>query len=855
MGSRISLIFYLLLIANLSVLAGEKRDELLRWDHLPSLPDKEGFAGMFSGVSNSALIVAGGANFPNGPHWEGGEKVWYDKIYILEDLAEGWMEIKARLPNSLAYGVSVTHDNALICIGGEDGEKTYRNVIKIEWTGQQANITYLEPMPVGLSRMAGGLLDDVVYVVGGRQNNEVPLASNDLWAYHLGNPGPHNIWEKLAPLPGPSRIFPVVAVQDDSLFVMSGMEIDPDGVGRHNVHVPYLNDGYRYFPGAGKKHGRWQKIADLPRPVAAAASPAMTLGQSHFAIFGGLDGSLRSLDRRKVPPYSRNVLLYHTITNTWVPTSPIPLGKSRVTLPAVTWNGSYVLVSGESGPAKRSPGMFAVKMQKSDSSFTGLDWLVLGAYMATMLGMGCYFSKREKTTRDFFLAGGRIPWWAAGLSMVGTTLSAISFMAIPAVAFATDWVRILNSYSVIFVTPIVVYFILPFFKRLEVVTAYEYLEKRFNRTVRQIGSGIFIVNQLARVGIVMYLPAIALSAVTGMNVYLCILLMGVFSTIYTVLGGIEAVVWTDVVQVIVLLFGAVICLAMIIFDTGGIAAFMNIGFEYNKFRIFDWRWDPTAMVVWVIVTGSIFKTLGVYTSDQSVVQRYLTTSNEKNAAKGIWTNMFMLLPLGFLFYGLGTGLFVFYKLNPERLSPGRTDEIVPWFIVHELPAGVAALVIAGIFSAAMSSLDSSMNSTATAYVTDFYRCFYKNTDDKRCLFVAKYVTVFVGIVGTGAAMLLASIDVKYIMDQSLILLGLIGGGLTGIFILGIFTSRCSAVGAIGGAVAGSLLPLIISHTTNLNFFLYGAIGVSSCVVVGYTISWIVPDKKCNLKGLTIFTIN
>ena len=855
MGSRINLIFYLSLIVNLSVLAGENGEELLLWENLPSLPDKEGFSGMFAGVSNGALIVAGGTNFPNGLHWEGGEKVWSDKIYVLENLTENWIEINVRLPTPLAYGVSVTYDNALICVGGEDSVKTYRDVIKIEWTGRHAKITHLEPMPVALSRMAGDLLDEVVYIVGGQYNSEVPLASADLWAMHLGKPLLSNGWKKLTPLPGPARIFPVTAVQDDSFFAMSGMEISPDGEGRHSVHLPYLNDAYRYISGKGKNRGRWQKIADLPHPVAAAASPAMVLGQSHFAIFGGLDGSLTGLDRWKVPPYSRKVLLYHTITNTWVPTSSIPHGKSRITLPAVTWNGNYVLASGESGPAKRSPRIFAVKLQKSGSFFTGFDWLVLGGYMAIVLGMGCYFSKREKTTRDFFLAGGRIPWWAAGLSMIGTTLSAVSFMAIPAVAFATDWVRILNSYSVIFVTPIVIFFFLPFFKRLDVTTAYEYLEKRFNRTVRQFGSAIFIVNQFARVGIVLYIPAIALSAVTGTNVYLCILLMGIFSTAYTVLGGIEAVIWTDVVQVFVLLGGAVICMVFIILDAGGITAFMKIGFAYDKFHVFDWRWDPTAMVVWVIVTGSIFKTLGVYTSDQTVVQRYLTTSDEKAAAKGIWTNMFMLLPMGFLFYGLGTALFVFYKTNPERLSPGRTDEILPWFIVHELPSGVSALVIAGIFSAAMSSLDSSMNSTATAYVNDFYRHFSKKADDKRCLFVAKCVTVIVGLIGTGSAAVLVAIDVKYIMDQSLILIGLLGGGLTGIFILGIFTCRCSSAGAIAGAITGSLLPLLISYTTNLNFFLYGAIGVCSCVVIGYAISWIAPEKKSSLKGLTVFTIN
>ena len=460
----------------------------------------------------------------------------------------------------------------------------------------------------------------------------------------------------------------------------------------------------------------------------------------------------------------------------------------------------------------------------SDVSFGIVNWAVLLLYLAGMVGIGVWCSTRSGSTEQFFLAGRKIPWWAAGLSIFGTQLSAITFMAIPATAYAENWVRMLGNIMIMPVIPVVVFLFLPFFRRLNVVTAYEYLERRFNVVVRAMASLLFICFQLGRMGIVLYLPALALSAVTGMNIYVCIALMGVLATIYTVLGGIEAVIWTDVVQVIVLLGGAMLCVGVVVSEAGGVSESFRIAQENNKFETFIWGWSPNKFSVWVIVVGAFFTNLVPYSTDQTVVQRYLTTRDEKQAAGSLWMNFAMTLPTALIFYGLGTALFVFYYTHPELATPAKDDQIVPWFVVNQLPQGIAGLVIAGVFAAAMSSLDSSMNSVASAFVNDFYGRFTKRTDEQHSMFVARCVTIVLGVIGTAIAIVMASVEIKYLFDLFLKFLGLFGGGLLGVFLLAVLTRRGSSWGAIVGLLAAAGVTGFVVFYTEINFYLYAVFG-------------------------------
>ncbi|MDP6367964.1 MAG: sodium/solute symporter, partial [Planctomycetota bacterium] len=403
---------------------------------------------------------------------------------------------------------------------------------------------------------------------------------------------------------------------------------------------------------------------------------------------------------------------------------------------------------------------------------------------------------------------------------------------------------------------LVIYCFVPLFRRLEVTTAYEYLEARFSLAVRVLASAIFILFQLGRMGIVLLLPAIALSAVTGIDTYLCIGLMGLLATVYTVMGGIAAVIWTDVLQVFVLIGGALLCLVVTVADTGGLVAVIETAQAADKLHIFDWRWSTTDMVAWVLIVGFAFTNLVPYTTDQTVIQRYLTTRDEKQAAKSMWLNLAMTIPTGLLFYGLGTALWVYYMAHPaeQALLPEKVDQLVPWFVVTHLPAGVAGVVVAGIFAAAMSSLDSSMNSISAAVVNDFVVRLGGERHPQGLLLLARRLTCFLGFLGTGAAMVLATYEIRYLFDFFQKIMGLFGGGLAGVFLLAVFSRTVNAAGALAGLVTGSAATLVIVFFTATNFLLYAAVGTCTCVAVGYLVSCITGGETRNLAGLTLATL-
>jgi Na+/proline symporter len=238
------------------------------------------------------------------------------------------------------------------------------------------------------------------------------------------------------------------------------------------------------------------------------------------------------------------------------------------------------------------------------------------------------------------------------------------------------------------------------------------------------------------------------------------------------------------------------------------------------------------------------------------MQRYLTTKDERAAARGIWTNGILCVPASLLFFGLGTALFSFYKTYPGDLSPtlNNGDAVLPWFITTQLPQGVAGLLIAAIFAASMSSLDSSMNSVSAAFTTDFYRRFKPNADDHTCLKLARWITVLVGTAGTLFALMMTRWDIKSLWDQLSIFIGLFTGGLGGLFLLGIFSRRAHGAGAVTGLVLSGAVQYAVKEYTSVHFLLYTFTGVVSCILIGYMASVIIPGRRTPVEGLTLHTL-
>ena len=822
---------------------------------LPPLPDALGFAGPFAGVSNGALLVGGGANFPEAA-WGEGTKTWHDGLFVLEPGAKKW-KTGFRLPRKLAYGVSATTPHGLICAGGSDAERAYADVFLLQWTGTDVRTTTLPPLFAPRAAAAGAALNGYLYIAGGQTASGETEVTQTFWRLKLPDPKDKDPrwdelkWEKLKTWPGPPRSQAVGAAQAGKFYLFSGVDL-AKGEGDGKPRRRYLNDAYSYDPAADK----WKRVADVPAPAVAAA-PAVACGESHILVLGGHDGTLDAqipVLKDRWPGFRRQILGYHTITDTWAPMGELPAGM--VTSPAVWWRDRIVVPGGEVRPRVRTPQVMTVQPRTVKRDFFALDYLVLGGYLVLLVVVGAYFSRREKTTEDYFIGGKRIPWWAAGLSIFGTQLSSISFMAIPAKVYDTDWAYFLSAICIVLIQPLVVWFYLPFFRRLNITSAYEYLERRFHVSVRMFGSAAFILFQAGRMTIVLFLPALALSAVTGMDIRLAIVVMGVLTTLYTVLGGIEAVIWTDVLQVIVLVGGALACLIAVVFGVdGGMGRVFSIAQADDKLAMFHWGWDYTVPVVWVIVVGSLFQNLGSYSADQSVVQRYLTTPTQKQAARAIWTNAAIVLPVSLLWYALGTSLYAFYKTHPAELDATlKTDQTLPLFIANQLPAGLTGLVIAALFAAAMSTLDSSMNSISTAFVSDFYRRLRPRTRDRTCLNIARGLTVLLGAAATLTALWMAANQerLRSLWDAYMSILGLLMGVLAGLFALGIFTRRAHWIGSLAGAIGGAVV--LYYAQTRVNFFLYAAVGVGACFVIGYLASLLVPGVRRTTEGLTVFTM-
>jgi Na+/proline symporter len=306
-----------------------------------------------------------------------------------------------------------------------------------------------------------------------------------------------------------------------------------------------------------------------------------------------------------------------------------------------------------------------------------------------------------------------------------------------------------------------------------------------------------------------------------------------------------------------LLGGTFISLFLIVTQLdGGFLELTQSAWDQGKFDMLDWDGDYTSTAVWVVVFGTMVTTLVGYTSDQTVIQRYLTTASVKEAANALWLNALITPISGLMFFGLGTALFLFYQSHPALLRPElQTDAVLPLFIVQQLPLGVSGLVIAALFAAAMSSLDSSMNSISATVVTDLKdRMKFFQTEERR-LSLARWVTIVAGIVGTASAVLLATFQIKSVWDMIFILTGLLSGGLGGIFILGIFTTRARSLGVLLGLICSATVMIVVQFYTNIHFFLFTSIGVVVCVVIGYLSSLILGHtKEIDLDGLTVYSV-
>ena len=738
-------------------------------------------------------------------------------------------------------------------MGGNDADQTFDQVFLLSWDSSTQEISILDypslPSPCAYGQAA--LIGNTVYLAGGQSGLALDSAMNNFWALNLDereNPDSFQ-WKQLPAWPGTGRAFNLTLSQHngyhDCIYVLSGRR-------QQGEEVSFLKDVWEFTPGTGQ----WRQRSDVPQCV--MAGPGISIGQSHLFVLGGADGSLffRGNELKdNHPGFPKEAFGYHTITDTWTSLGTTP--ANHVTTTAVKWRDRIILPSGEIRPRVRSPKVWSIAVSNQQRDFGWVNYTVLVVYLLAMASMGLFFAKRNKTTNDYFRGGKQVPWWAAGCSIFATMLSSLTYTGVPSKSYAQDWVYSIGNMMIPVVAFFAVFIALPFYRQLDITSAYEYLEKRFSRGVRLFGSASFTLFHLFRMAVVMSLTGLALAIATPLTPAQSVLCMGALSIFYCTMGGIEAVIWTDTIQTFVLLGGALLAGVYLIQGTdGGFAGMTQAALDADKFRLAHFHWDISSaqIALWIIILGGIGQNVSSYTADQAVVQRYMTTSDQKRAARSIWTNAVMSTLATVLFFGIGTALFGFYRSHPEKLDPTiSTDQIFPLFISNEMATGLAGLIVAGIFSAAQSTVSTSMNSTATTLITDFVRPSGFCRDEKGYLKMARWLTLLMGVIGTLLALFFVDPTIKSLFDAFIKVIGLFMGVLGGLFVLGILTRRANATGAMIGAWVGAATMFGLWKFTSVNGYLYTTCGISTCCVVGYLVSLMSGRNDKDLTGLTVFT--
>lgn len=508
------------------------------------------------------------------------------------------------------------------------------------------------------------------------------------------------------------------------------------------------------------------------------------------------------------------------------------------------------------------------------------DLLALIAYLSIVMAIGLFFSRKNTSTEEYFVGGRSFSGWVIGLSLVGTSISSITFLAYPGDAFKTAWLRYLPNLMLPIAIFIAAYVFLPFFRRGNTITAYEYLEDRFGPSIRVYGALTFILGQLVRISIILYLLSLLIHELTGLSPEMSIILGGVFVAIYTIVGGIDAVIWTDVLQTIVLMVGGLFCLAVIVVSLpGGFEQIINVATEHGKLAFAELKGKELVPVGWSLSlqdkTGTMLLLMGLtawlteYSANQNTVQRFCASKSDHEARKAMFVCAFTSLPIWAFYMFLGTALYVFFQVFPTETASQilngeqKAEQILPYFINHYLPSGVAGIVIAAALAAAMSSLDSSINAISTVSIVDIYKRFSrKEKADKHYLTVAKLIAVFVSIFMIFGAILLMNAETKTLQDTATILVSIVSGGVLGIYLLGFFTEQGDARAVWSGLFLTSLFTIwtilakkeLLPDAFNLPFDLYytAIIGNLLMFFTGYCMSLVIFKRQTLVGELSVW---
>ncbi len=490
---------------------------------------------------------------------------------------------------------------------------------------------------------------------------------------------------------------------------------------------------------------------------------------------------------------------------------------------------------------------------------TILDYILFFAYLIGVILVGVSFYSKNKTSEQFTTGNHQFPAWAVTLSIFATFVSSISYLALPGSAYSGNWNVFVFSLSIPIASIIAVKYFVPLYRRINSPSAYTFLENRFGVWARIYVSACYLLTQVMRIGTILYLLAITIHTITDWNIPFIILLTGVSVLIYSMLGGIQAVIWTDAIQAIVLIGGAIVCVIFLLVNIpGGWNTFITVGQEAGKFSLGSFGLELDQPTFWVVLIYGLFINLQNFGIDQNYVQRYVASSSDANAGKSALWGGLIYIPVSLVFLLIGALLYVYFQTGAGELptalmEEGQGDKIFPHFIVQELPAGLTGILIASIFAAGMSTVSTSFNSGATVIYTDYYERFFKKESGKdnsmRVLYIASTVLSVLGII-----VALAMMNVKSALDAWWSLASIFSGGMLGLFLLGAFAKKANDVGAMAGVIAGILLIVYLNvlpfftssgESAALHSYLTIVLATSLIFLVGFLVSIFFGKRKTN----------
>lgn len=503
-----------------------------------------------------------------------------------------------------------------------------------------------------------------------------------------------------------------------------------------------------------------------------------------------------------------------------------------------------------------------------------LDMLVIAAGLTVVTIIGVVSARRSKSAEGYFLAGRSLPGWVVGFSVMATIVSSMTFLAVPAIAYQFDWRHMPANCTYLLASIAALLLFVPFYRRLRLDSIYEYLERRFGIWARLYAASCFILLKTAKMGIVLYITSLALQVIVGESVplELVMLIFGIAVAAYTIAGGLEAVIWTDLLQGVALIGGGLICIPIMASQVpGGYTQIVNVAWEQGKFSVGSTEFTLLKMTVWATIVAKFINFCQLLGTDQTAGQRYAAARSERDARQAVIVGCLLTIPVWTYFLFIGTGLYVLYQLVPDPAVNKMTpDQVFPHFILTQVPAGLAGLVIFGLLAAAMSTLDSIINAAAATATTDFYqRLWVKGRDPRHYAFAGRMFSLLFSVVMVASALAIHySRQGKAIEDLQTMLISILGGGLLGLFLLGFFTRRVDSRAALiatvitvagvatwlflGGALGERLFPHLASYIPNK--FWVGVFANTALFAIGYVVScfWASSRKKESLQGLTVW---